>query len=233
MWKHCMYEIMSDLCKYLVNRYALCLKGSNMPRPPLYPCVVVSLVGQTIVLCDVNCEGQLAVLHWICTHMVIVKFKLCVERCLYIWFEYWTAAFADTFEPEWPPPRLACHQNNSCETLSIYIWFESWTAAFADTIEPDWPPPRLACYSPTYHSSLFYFVSYNHNHNMNAIINIQFIFECTICSFYITLLDGSNMIHPSKHETFTQCWYNVGPGVHIVPKLGECFLGQSQRLAQS
>ena len=115
----------------------------------------------------------------------------------------------------------------------IYIWFESWTAAFADTFEPDWPPPRLACYSPTYHSSLFYFVSYNHNHNMNAIINIQFIFECTICSFYITLLDGSNMIHPSKHETFTQCWYNVGPGVHIVPKLGECFLGQSQRLAQS
>ena len=36
MWKHCMYEIMSDLGKYLVNRYALCLKGSNMPRPPLY-----------------------------------------------------------------------------------------------------------------------------------------------------------------------------------------------------
>ena len=35
MWKHCMYEIMSDLGKYLVNRYALCLKGSNMPRPPL------------------------------------------------------------------------------------------------------------------------------------------------------------------------------------------------------
>ena len=31
-----MYEIMSDLGKYLVNRYALCLKGSNMPRPPLY-----------------------------------------------------------------------------------------------------------------------------------------------------------------------------------------------------
>ena len=30
-----MYEIMSDLGKYLVNRYALCLKGSNMPRPPL------------------------------------------------------------------------------------------------------------------------------------------------------------------------------------------------------
>ena len=30
-----MYEIMSDLVKYLVNRYALCLKGSNMPRPPL------------------------------------------------------------------------------------------------------------------------------------------------------------------------------------------------------
>ena len=35
MWKHCMYEIMSDLGEYLVNRYALCLKGSNMPRPPL------------------------------------------------------------------------------------------------------------------------------------------------------------------------------------------------------
>ena len=35
MWKHCMYEIMSDLGKYLVNRHALCLKGSNMPRPPL------------------------------------------------------------------------------------------------------------------------------------------------------------------------------------------------------
>ena len=35
MWKHYMYEIMSDLGKYLVNRYALCLKGSNMPRPPL------------------------------------------------------------------------------------------------------------------------------------------------------------------------------------------------------
>ena len=32
-----MYEIMSDLDKYLVNRYALCLKGSNMPRPPLIP----------------------------------------------------------------------------------------------------------------------------------------------------------------------------------------------------
>ena len=31
-----MYEIMSDLGKYLVNRYALCLKGSNMPRPPLW-----------------------------------------------------------------------------------------------------------------------------------------------------------------------------------------------------
>ena len=31
-----MYEIMSDLGKYLVNRYALCLKGSNMPRPPLH-----------------------------------------------------------------------------------------------------------------------------------------------------------------------------------------------------
>ena len=30
-----MYEIISDLGKYLVNRYALCLKGSNMPRPPL------------------------------------------------------------------------------------------------------------------------------------------------------------------------------------------------------
>ena len=30
-----MYEIMSDLGKYLVNRYALCLQGSNMPRPPL------------------------------------------------------------------------------------------------------------------------------------------------------------------------------------------------------
>ena len=30
-----MYEIMSDLGKYLVSRYALCLKGSNMPRPPL------------------------------------------------------------------------------------------------------------------------------------------------------------------------------------------------------
>ena len=30
-----MYAIMSDLGKYLVNRYALCLKGSNMPRPPL------------------------------------------------------------------------------------------------------------------------------------------------------------------------------------------------------
>ena len=36
MWKHCMYAIMSDLGKYLVNRYALCLKGSNMPRPPLH-----------------------------------------------------------------------------------------------------------------------------------------------------------------------------------------------------
>ena len=35
MWKHYMYAIMSDLGKYLVNRYALCLKGSNMPRPPL------------------------------------------------------------------------------------------------------------------------------------------------------------------------------------------------------
>ena len=31
-----MYAIMSDLGKYLVNRYGLCLKGSNMPRPPLY-----------------------------------------------------------------------------------------------------------------------------------------------------------------------------------------------------
>ena len=30
-----MYAIMSDLGKYLVNRYALCPKGSNMPRPPL------------------------------------------------------------------------------------------------------------------------------------------------------------------------------------------------------
>ena len=35
MWKHYMYAIMSDLGKYLVNRCALCLKGSNMPRPPL------------------------------------------------------------------------------------------------------------------------------------------------------------------------------------------------------
>ena len=35
MWKHYMYAIMSDLGKYLVNRYALCLKGLNMPRPPL------------------------------------------------------------------------------------------------------------------------------------------------------------------------------------------------------
>ena len=31
-----MYAIMSDLGKYLANRYALCLKGSNMPRPPLF-----------------------------------------------------------------------------------------------------------------------------------------------------------------------------------------------------
>ena len=30
-----MYEIMSDLGKYLVNRCALCLRGSNMPRPPI------------------------------------------------------------------------------------------------------------------------------------------------------------------------------------------------------
>ena len=29
-----MYAVMSDLGEYLVNRYALCLKGSNMPRPP-------------------------------------------------------------------------------------------------------------------------------------------------------------------------------------------------------
>ena len=31
-----MYGIMSDLGKNLVNSYALCLKGSNMPRPPLH-----------------------------------------------------------------------------------------------------------------------------------------------------------------------------------------------------
>ena len=36
-----MYEIMRDLGKYLVNRYALCLKGSNMPRPPLHHMVIL------------------------------------------------------------------------------------------------------------------------------------------------------------------------------------------------
>ena len=35
MWKHYVDAIMSDLGKYLVNRYALCLKGSSMPPPPL------------------------------------------------------------------------------------------------------------------------------------------------------------------------------------------------------
>ena len=37
-----MYAIMSDLGKYLVNRYALCLKGSNMPRPPLLPLILAT-----------------------------------------------------------------------------------------------------------------------------------------------------------------------------------------------
>ena len=28
---------------------------------------------------------------------------------VYIWFESWTAAFADTFEPDWPLPRYDIH----------------------------------------------------------------------------------------------------------------------------
>ena len=35
MWKHYIYATMSDSGKQLVNRYALSLKGSNMPHPPL------------------------------------------------------------------------------------------------------------------------------------------------------------------------------------------------------
>ena len=49
-----MYEIMSDLGKYLVNRHALCLKGSNMPRPPLLPRNIQIQIHSLAALIDVS-----------------------------------------------------------------------------------------------------------------------------------------------------------------------------------
>ena len=43
-----MYAIMSDLGEYLVNRYALCLKGSNMPHPPLLPLFAAYRLGMIL-----------------------------------------------------------------------------------------------------------------------------------------------------------------------------------------
>ena len=78
-----------------------------------------------------------------------------MHKILYdAWFESWTAAFADTLEPEWPPPCLACHHWISCGTLSIP---DSNLGRQLSLIRSQLAPPRLSCHSPTNHPSLFYF----------------------------------------------------------------------------
>ena len=104
--------------------------------------------------------------------MVMVKFKFSVKRCLGLYlvrildggFRWYVRTRVTSSTSRMPSKNFVWNV--------VYIWFESWTAAFADTFEPDWPPPCLACHSPTYHSSLLYFMLYNHNHDMNDIIKI-------------------------------------------------------------
>ena len=126
----------------------------------------------------------------------MINIKIRVERCLYL-VRILDSGFCWYVRTRVTSSTAGMPSLNFVWKVTVYIWLESWTAAFADTFEPEIAPPRLSCYSPTNHSSLFYFVLYctlNHNHDMNPIIKLQLIFWCTIRCTFMNIPNGFNNI---------------------------------------